>query len=117
MTIKECYETIGSNYQEVSERIGSEKILEKFVKKFPSDKSFEELKEGLQENDGEKAFRAAHTLKGICLNLGFDKLYAVSSELTEKLRGRETAGSTELFAAVAEQYEIVTGAIAKLEGE
>ena len=117
MTIKECYEVIGSNYQEVSERIGSDKIFDKFVNKFPSDKSFEELKEGLQEKDGKKAFRAAHTLKGICLNLGFDKLYEVSSELTEKLRGGETAGSENLFTAVAEQYEIVTGAIAKLEGE
>ncbi len=117
MTIKECYEVIGSNYQEVLERIGSEKILEKFVKKFPSDKSFEELKEGLQEKDGEKAFRAAHTLKGICLNLGFDKLYEVSSELTEKLRGKETAGSDELFVAVEEQYKNVTGAIEQLEGE
>lgn len=114
MTIKECYEEIGSSYQEVAERIGSEKILEKFVKKFPTDKSFEELKLGLQEKDVETAFRAAHTLKGICLNLGFDKLYEVCSELTEKLRGKELDGTEELFAAVEEQYKIVTGAIGKL---
>ena len=31
----------------------------------------------------EEAFRAAHTLKGVCLNLGFDELYEVSAEITE----------------------------------
>ena len=27
---------------------------------------------------GEEAFRAAHTLKGVCQNLGFDNLYKAS---------------------------------------
>lgn len=39
--------------------------------------------------NAEEAFRTAHTLKGICLNLGLDRLYRVSACLTEKLRGRE----------------------------
>ena len=40
----------------------------------------------MTQNNAEEAFRAVHTLKGICLNLGFDTLYKASFELTEKLR-------------------------------
>ncbi len=63
----------------------------------------------------EKAFRAAHTLI-VCLNLGFTELYKVSAELTEVLRGRETAGSDELYAQVKEQYTTLTDAIRELAG-
>ena len=70
----------------------------------------------LAEKNAEKAFRAAHTLKGVCLNLGFTELYKVSAELTEVLRGRETAGSDELYAQVKEQYTSLTEAIRELAG-
>ena len=55
--------------------------------KFLNDPSFQELTDGLAAQDGEKAFRAAHTLS-VCLNLGFTELYKVSAELTEVLRGK-----------------------------
>ena len=117
MTTKECYEQMGENYNEVMERLGSERILNKFAIKFLSDKSMEELKEGLAEKDGEKAFRAAHTLKGICLNLGFGKLFTVSSDITEKLRGRDTAGCEPLLVEVQKQYDNVVNAVKQLEAE
>ncbi len=62
-----------------------------------------------------KLFRAAHTLKGVCQNLGFDNLYQVSFDITEKLRGRETDGCEELFAKVEEQYKKTTDAIHMME--
>ena len=73
------------------------------------------LKENLEKNDGEEAFRAAHTLKGVCLNLGFDELYEVSAEITEKLRGKETAGSEDTFQKVEEKYQKTVNAIKGLE--
>ena len=91
MTIKECYEKVGSDYDGVLKRLGSEALVKRFAVKFLNDPSFQELTDGLAAQDGEKAFRAAHTLKGVCLNLGFTELYKVSAELTEVLRGRETA--------------------------
>ena len=117
MTTKECYEQMGENYEEVIERLGSERILKKFAIKFLTDKSVEELKQGLEEKDGEKAFRAAHTLKGICLNLGFGKLYAASSDITEKLRGRETADCEPLLEEVEKQYNNVVAAVERLSDE
>ena len=68
----------------------------------------------LKEN-AEKAFRAAHTLKGICLNLGLKNLYTVSSDLTEKLRGRELDGYEALYEKVSEQYKITVNALKSVE--
>ena len=89
MTVKECYEQMGSDYEGVLGRMGSEAMIKRFALKFLQDPSFNNLKENLEKNDGEEAFRAAHTLKGVCLNLGFDELYEASAEITEKLRGKE----------------------------
>ena len=87
MTIRECYEKTGSDYESILKRFGSEAMIQRFALKFLKDGSFSDLKNALEAKDGERAFRAAHTLKGVCINLGFDRLYNVSAELTEKLRG------------------------------
>ena len=114
MTVKECYDKVGSDYEGVLKRLGSEALVKRFAVKFLSDPSFQDLTDGLAAQDGEKAFRAAHTLKGVCLNLGFTGLHKVSAELTEVLRGRETAESDALYQQVKEQYTILTDAIKEL---
>ena len=115
MTVKECYEQMGSDYEGVLGRMGSEAMIKRFALKFLQDPSFNNLKENLEKNDGEEAFRAAHTLKGVCLNLGFDELYEVSAEITEKLREKETAGSEDMFQKVEEKYQKTVNAIKGLE--
>ena len=115
MTVKECYEKVGSDYDGVLKRLGSEALVKRFAVKFLNDPSFQDLTDGLAAKDGEKAFRAAHTLKGICLNLGFDNLFAPSQELTEKLRGATTIeGADELFAAVEKEYDRTCEALRKI---
>ena len=105
MNLEKCYEAIDSDYDDVMRRLGSETLVRKFVLKFLDDTSFRELKEGLENQDAELAFRSAHTLKGVCMNLGFTKLFEVSSALTEELRGREIKeNSTEMFEAVEREY-------------
>lgn len=108
MTIRECYEKMGSDYSGLLGRLGSEAIIAKFAVKFLDDPSFEQLKSACADSRAEDAFRAAHTLKGVCLNLGFDKLYEVSAALTEKLRGRQLVDYEELLSQVEEQYQTTT---------
>ena len=88
MTVKECYEQMGSDYEGVLGRLGSEAIVKRFALKFLQDPSFAQLKESLAKNDGEEAFRAAHTLKGICLNLSFD--ITISLENGKQYKGTVT---------------------------
>ena len=47
-----------------------------------------------------------HTLKGVCVNLGFDKLYEASSKITEQLRAGKLEGCDEMFKDVEKEYEM-----------
>ncbi len=111
MDIRECYEKMQSNYDNVLERLGSEAIVKKFALRFLDEGSYNLLSEAMKAGNVDEAFRAAHTLKGICLNLGFDKLFEVSSALTEKLRTGSMDGAQELFEKVKEQYNVTKEAI------
>lgn len=116
MTVKECYDKMGANFDNVLSRLGgSEDLVKRFALKFLNDTSYQNLEQQLQNKDVEEAFRAAHTLKGVCLNLGFDNLFTVSSDLTEKLRAKELDGADELFEKVKEQYQITVEALKGLE--
>ena len=64
MTIQECYEAIGGNYEDVLRRLPSEALIRKFTLKFLEDQSYPLLKQSLGDNNYEEAFRGAHTLKG-----------------------------------------------------
>ena len=112
MTLKEFYEQIDSDYKDVIKRLCDEDMIKKFVFKFPEDPSFNDLTDGLKENDAEKAFCAVHTLKGVCSNLGFERLYEASYELTEKLRNRVIDNCDELYNKVERLY---TDVIAKIK--
>lgn len=116
MTIRECYEAANSDYNDVLGRLGSESLVKRFALKFLSDTSFQELKEAMDRADGETAFRMAHTLKGVCLNLGFTELGNVSSVLTEALRNtKETKGCEELMEHVNAEYEKLVRVLQELE--
>ena len=62
----------------------------------------------MENKNFEGAFRGAHTLKGVCQNLSFDRLCEVSHELTELLRDRtgEQPGIPEAMEKVTEVYEL-----------
>ena len=115
MTIVQFYDKIGGNYSEVEGRLGSGETAKYFAMKFPKDPSFGSLKKALAEGDAETAFRAAHTLKGVCQNLGFENLYRPAFELTEKLRGRSLEGAESLFHEVEKEYTALMAALAEVE--
>ncbi|HBN57338.1 MAG TPA: phosphorelay protein [Lachnospiraceae bacterium] len=117
MGLKECYAAIGGDYEGVVGRLRSEKIVKKFVLKFLNDASYDLLVKSLAEGNYEEAFRASHTIKGICQNLGFGKLGDSSSRLTEVLRGGSIAGSEDLVEEVKADYQMTADAIRKFEAE
>ena len=85
--------------------------MKRFALKFLDDPSYGNLVKAVEEQNAEEAFRAAHTLKGISLNLGLDRLYKVSACLTEKLRGREFDGYEEVYGEVKKEYQNTIDAI------
>ena len=69
MTLEQVYAAIGGDYKGVMERLPSADFVRRFALKFLQDDSFPNLKKALEEKDAPTAFRAAHTLKGVCQNL------------------------------------------------
>jgi len=66
MTLQECYAAIGGDYEEVLGRLRSERLIQKFVLKFLNDPSYSLLVETMAARQYDEAFRAAHTIKGVC---------------------------------------------------
>ena len=90
MTLQECYTALGGNYDDAISRLRSERLVTKFVVKFLDDDSCALLLRSMDEKNYEEAFRAAHTIKGVCQNLSFTSLYEVSNRLNEALRNGPT---------------------------
>lgn len=115
MTLEQCYAQMGANYEDVLKRFYKPDMIRRFVKLFPADTSFQLLRDSMAAGDVKEAFRAAHTLKGVCLNLGFDNLSPSAVELTEILRAGTFEGAAEQFAVVEKEYARTLDAINALD--
>ena len=119
MNLKECYTALDGDFKDVSQRLFSEALVKKFVLKFLDDKSFSSLCKSMEASDYAQAFIAAHTLKGVCQNLSFTRLYKSANLLTEELRNGtpDVAYATELLAAVTADYQVTVNAIHQFQAE
>ena len=113
MTTKELYNVIGGDYDDIISRFGNDNMIERFLKKFIDEKSFNEFKDAFQKNDYEKSFLTCHTLKGICLNLAFRDLAKPVCELTEELRGNKKPNHPELFDKIEDKYNALISELIK----
>ena len=111
MTLKECYDALGGDYEEAIGRLRSERLVQKFVLKFLSDGSYDLLNSSFEKEDWGEAFRAAHTIKGVCQNLSFVALGDSSSELCEALRGGHTPEADSLAERMRGDYQRTIQAI------
>ena len=99
--LDECYARLGSDGAEVARRLGGEERLLKVLAVAMRDPSMDALREALADGDCEAAFTAAHTLKGMFANLGFDRLAAADAALVEALRaGSDPDEAASLFSEV-----------------
>lgn len=86
MTIVEFYARIGGDYENVKSRLCSDEIIERFVRKFLTDNSYEELITAAGANNIEAAIAAAHKMKGVTANLSFTNLCEAATALLADLR-------------------------------
>jgi HPt (histidine-containing phosphotransfer) domain-containing protein len=116
MTLKECYESMGANYDEVIGRLRTDERVQKFLVRLPKDPSYQQLCDALEQRQVEEAFRAAHTLKGVSQNLALTKLHHSADILCEKLRGQQEydPACEPMLAEVKADYTEAMNAIAQL---
>ncbi len=114
MNLKECFDVFGGDYNDVMGRLLTEERVKKFLLMFLKDTSFSELETAMQKKDYDCAFRAAHTLKGVCANLSIVKLGEAASRITESLREKDASNAERLFVQLSENYSITIDVLKQL---
>lgn len=115
MTVQEFYQQINGDYEGVLQRLMDDERIRKFLNRFPEEKLYEKLNEAMAKENYADAFRYAHSIKGVCMNLGLSILQKSSDELCEALRdGKKPENLNELYEAAKEDYEHVIDGIGQL---
>lgn len=115
MTLQEFYDAVGGNANEMIGRMGgSEAMVAKFLHMFADDPSYGKMQDAIAAGDAEEAFHAAHTLKGVCMNLGLARLHEATAELVEIYRAGTFDGSEELLQEVEAEYQNVCEGLEKI---
>lgn len=115
MELRVCYQQMGGDYDAVMARLRQEERVTKFLRMFLADENFQLLTGAVDAQDWPTAFRAAHSLKGVALNLGLSPLAQSASALTECLRpGAPTQEPVPLYQAVEADYRRTAAAIQAL---
>lgn len=116
---KDVLEEGGINVKEAMQRfMNNEQLWIKFLKKFKADSSYENLVKAVEEKEWNKAFEAAHTLKGITGNLALSKLHDLVSRQTDYLRGEDNdfEAAVGMMPEITEVYENVLKLIEEVYG-
>ena len=104
MNLKDCYLKFGGDFDEVLGRLRREQIVRKFVFKFLDDKSFSLFEASMVKKDYSEALRAVHTLKGICQNLSFTRLFESSSLVTNALKENDWNKAVDMMPKLSKDY-------------
>lgn len=120
MTIQELYTTIDGNFESAKRVLTMEKLIQKFIIRLLEEKSFGRLQNA--NGDPKELFEATHALKGICANLGLDKLSAMASDISEEFRPGKTRTMSDdevnaKIAAFSEKFTFTLDEIRKFAAQ
>ena len=105
-TLKEDLIALGIDYNKALERfLGKPDFYQEFLYQFPDDPQLDTLLAATKDHDVKKAFKAAHTLKGLCGNLGLNNLLKPILPLVEILRKDSFDGTESLLDELVIQYK------------
>lgn len=87
--------------------MGSEALLERFMKKFLDDTTYSALRQAVTAGDAQKALAAAHTLKGMCGNLSMKTLEALFTRQVALFRDNRFAEAAAMMPEIETAYNQV----------
>lgn len=91
--------------------MGSEKMLDRFLNKFPADVNYGKLVQAIAAGDRDEALIASHTLKGVSGNLSFTALYDLTDRQVKAMRANEWDDAFAMMDQITAAYEKVLHAI------
>ena len=98
----ESLKSFGANVEEGMARcLNREDFYLRLVRMAASDSNFEALREAIDAGNLDKAFEAAHALKGVTANLALTPLYEPIADITEHLRAREDIDYTDWLMTIS----------------
>ena len=115
MNLKDCYTKFGGDFDEVLGRLRREQTVQKFLYKFLDDKSFNLFETSMENKNHEEALRAVHTLKGICQNLSFTRLFESSSLMKKALKENDWNKADDMLTQLSMDYYEIINAIEELK--
>ncbi len=94
--------------------LNNDELLLRFLKKFSKDRNYDAFKAAMEEKRYDDAFKAAHTLKGLCGNLSITVLYDIVSKEVESLRHKEYEDAEKMCPEIVKEYERVVAILETL---
>lgn len=105
---REFYEKNGVDYDAFLQRMmGKEVLVEKYLRIFVADSTYAELEQAMVAQDFETVGFKAHTLKGIALNLNFEKLGNLCMSIMNSVHSGDTLGLEPQFEQVKAEYACI----------
>ena len=106
--LRDFYEKSGVDYDALVQRMmGKEALVEKYLGIFIADTTYSELERAMDLQDYEAVGFKAHTLKGIALNLNFEKLGTLCTSIVSSVRSGDTAELEPQFEQVKAEYTCI----------
>ena len=104
MTLQELYASIDGSYDHAVQIMRMEKLINRYLSKFPNSGVYEALAAAGESMNPTALFESAHAMKGVCANMGFDKMSAAAGEITEEFRpgSARTLSDEEVKARIAD---------------
>lgn len=87
--------------------LNDNELYEQCFFQFMEDENFALLDEAVRSRDYQRAFEAAHTIKGVAGNMGLTPLYNAASELAEALRAQRYEDVDALYAPIPPQMRVL----------
>lgn len=104
-TMAAALTAIGMDVQATVARFGgNERLLLKYLRRFPADPSYATLQAAMVQDDPAAQQSACHTLKGISGTLGLSALYTAVSAMMAALRENDEVSARHHFEAVQQAY-------------
>lgn len=115
MTVFEGYCALGGDVTSDIYQSLSEKMLLKILKKFTEDEQMQILEQAILAKDRDTAYTAAHSLKGVALNLAVSRLANPLCGLTDALRAGFPQNAEELYQEVKKEFDYTVKVINLIE--
>lgn len=76
---------------------------------------YEDVKKACSSTESEKVIAASHSLKGVCMNLGFDDLADVCKSIEEQTRDGDLESACSLMGELDVKYEEVFSGLSQFQ--